>query len=199
MSWLIRLIDRCLRRVYGVYEYWDDPRCLFRIRLAKAPDVIHLPEGTIPTGVQLLELHFWNEHMPPIPEEGPDLAWGLRSYRMTLASLRRLAGQLRADPRLKGVQAITGVTVLYLNKGAGAAPEQLFQRLGFTLRPHRSRLGSFGEFWENLYTWLLMKTYNAVSLRRRRLLQLQRHEVWMPISEFVLRYGGKLGDLDRQG
>jgi hypothetical protein len=55
--------------------------------------------------------------------------------------------------------------------------------------PYRGPLARFGEFWENLYTWGLMWTFNAASLRHRSLLRLRRAEVWMSAAELLARYG----------
>jgi hypothetical protein len=66
----------------------------------------------------------------------------------------------------------------------------LATRLGFVVRPYRNRLGRFGEFWENLYTWFIMWTFNAASLHGRRLLGLRRMEMWIAAEDFVQRFGG---------
>jgi hypothetical protein len=65
----------------------------------------------------------------------------------------------------------------------------LLSWLGFVVQPYHSPLGSFGEFWENFYSWAIMWAYNAVSLRQRHLLQLRRSEFWMSIADFLRRYG----------
>jgi hypothetical protein len=61
---------------------------------------------------------------------------------------------------------------------------------GFVVRPYRNRFGRFGEFWENLYTWFIMWTFNAASLHGRRVLGLRRMEMWMTAEDFVQRFGG---------
>ena len=63
------------------------------------------------------------------------------------------------------------------------------QRLGFAVRPHHSALGRFGEFWENFYTWWVMWTYNPRSLDGRRLIRLERMEIWIQAENFLRRYG----------
>jgi hypothetical protein len=62
-------------------------------------------------------------------------------------------------------------------------------RLGFVVRPCRNRLGRFGEFWENFYTWFLMWTFNPASLRGRSLPGLRRMEMWMAAEDFMQRFG----------
>lgn len=187
MRRIVRAFDRLLCRCQGVFVYWDDPECFFRAQIGQACRKIVLPDTEIRAGAKVLQLHFWNEHMPVIPPEGPDLAHALRTSRMIVSSFRVLAREMSCDLRLAGVQALGGATVLFA-AGDDSGGEKLFKRLGFTMFPHRNRLGRFGEFWENLYTWALMWAYNAVSLRKRRLLALRRTESWMSTDSFLQRY-----------
>jgi hypothetical protein len=188
MRRLIRLLDRLLRRQQKVFEYWDDPDCMFRASTSKARHAIHLPDGEIPVGTEVLQLHFWNEHMPRIPADGPDLALAIRGQRMLLNSLRAFARWIQDNPDVACGQGVGGATVLF-TAGDSSSGERLFQRLGFSVFPYQNPLGRFGEFWENLYTWALMWAFNAVSLENRNLLELQRTEVWMSTEEFLARYG----------
>jgi hypothetical protein len=98
-----------------------------------------------------------------------------------------VAAEIQHDPHLAGVKAVGGVTALTTNDESNSAA-RLFRRLGFTILPYHNRLGCFGLFWENLYSWLLMWTYNEASLRHRPLFQLVRSNVWMPIEQYQARY-----------
>jgi hypothetical protein len=188
MRSLIRLFDRFLRWVQGVYVFWDDPICMFRARIAQAPHTLYLPDGEVRAGATVLELHFWNEHMPRIPPEGPNLSVAVQGRRMLVTSLRQAAHHIQDDRPMTGVQAVGGATVLFA-VGDGSGAEKLFTRLGFSEFPYQSPLGRFGEFWENLYTWGLMWAFNEVSLRQRHLLKLRRTEIWMSVDEFLRKYG----------
>ena len=106
---------------------------------------------------------------------------------MIVSTFRALAREMHHDPRMEGIEALGGATVLF-EAGDGSSGEKLFTRLGFTVFPHQNPLGRFGEFWENFYTWALMWAYNAVSLRQRRLLALRRTESWITSGEFLRRY-----------
>jgi len=184
----VLLLDKAVRRLYGIFEYWDDPRCLFRVRAIGAPHALLLPGQEVPAGAPVVELHFWNEHIPPLPEEGPDPAWALRFRRMVVDSFRHLADVVRHDPRLAGVQAVGATTVLFDiedNPQMGV----LLKRFGFSIYPHRSRLGRFGTIWENLYTWWLMAAFDAPSSSRRNPFRMVRTEIWMPIDELMGRFG----------
>lgn len=192
MRMLIRGFDRFLRLAEGVFEFCNDVNCLFRLRLTHSVHVLPLPGGKVPAGVPVLELHFWNEHIPRIPPDGPDFTWARQLSRMVIVSLQAVARYMQQDARLAGVRAVGGITVL-LPIGSPAGGEKLMRRLGFIILPYHHPLGRFGGFWENLYTWALMWTFNAVSLRQRQLLRLHRTEVWMSAEEFQRRYGGEQG------
>jgi len=187
MKRIVKAFDHFLCRCQGVFVFWDHPDCMFRVQLTRASRDIVLPGAQIPAGAKVLALHFWNEHMPQIASEGPTIAQAVRARRMIASSFRVLAREMQRDPRLEGVQALGGATVLFA-AGDGSGGDRLFTRLGFTLFPYRSPLGRFGEFWENFYTWTLIWAYNAASLRQRRLLALSRTESWMTAAEFLHRY-----------
>ena len=187
MKRIVRAFVRFLSRRQGVFVFWDDPDCLFRAQFVRASGEIVLPGTVIPAGAKVLGLHFWNEHMPQIAPEGPTIAQAVRGRRMIVSTFQALAREMHRDPRMDGVQALGGATVLFA-AGDGSSGERLFTRLGFTVFPYRSPLGRFGEFWENFYTWALMWAYNAVSLRQRQLLALSRTESWITAREFLRRY-----------
>ena len=187
MKRVVRAFDRFLYRCQGVFVFWDHPDCMFRAQLTQARREIGLPGAVIPAGAEVLGLHFWNEHMPQIAPEGPTLAQAVRARRMILSTFRALAREMHRDPRMEGIQALGGATVLFA-AGDGSGGDRLFTRLGFTVFPCRSPLGRFGQFWENVYTWSLMWAYNAVSLRQRKLLALERTESWITARDFLQRY-----------
>ncbi len=188
MKPIVRLFDRTLGRAQGLFVYWDDPKAMFRIQLAKAPHTLRLPDGVVEAGASVLTLHFWNEHTPEFGPAGPDLAWAMGVYRMLRPSLRILAEYLVANPELSHVQALGGATILVV-VGGESAGEKLFERLGLEILPYRNRLGRFGEFWENVYTWALMWAYNGASLRTRHLFEVRRSEAWISKEAFLRRYG----------
>jgi hypothetical protein len=193
MKALVRLLDHTLVRTMGLRAYWDDPRAMFRIRVIPAPHDLHLTDGIVPEDAPVLEMHFWNDHTPEFSPEGPDLAWAMQVYRMLRPSFRMLVRELETNPDLAGVQAIGGATVL-VAVGGESASEKLFRRLGLEIFPVHTALGSFGRFWDNVYTWLLMWAYNGLSLRHRRLLTLKRSEAWMSVATFLRLHGGKRGE-----
>jgi len=188
MRRLIRAFDVLLRRRLGVYDFGASPLALLRVQRSRARRRVALGTGWIEPGQEILDLHMWNEHMPPLPAAGPDVRWAVQVERMFVSSLHELARAVGREPVYRNVRAVRAVTVL-LTPGPGAGLH-LAQRLGFEVQPHRTPLGRFGEFWENFYTWWLMWTYNAVSVRRRPMFDLRRMDMWMEADEFVRRFGG---------
>jgi hypothetical protein len=188
MKRAIRGFDRFLRWALGVFEFCAWPDCLLRVRRTTLARPVTVAGQTFPTGAPVAELHLWNEHLPPLPSEGPTLAWAVQTQRRLKQSFRALARQMPHDPRLAGATLVTGITVLPL-AGAHAGGTKLFEQLGFTILPYHTPLGRFGEFWENLYTWGIMWAFNEPTLAGRELLRLRRSAIWMTTDELLRRYG----------
>lgn len=190
MRALIRLLDAAVRRARGVFTFCEQEDCLLRLQLSRAGHELRFSDSRVPPGAPVLELHLWNEHVPPLPHSGPDLAWAIRLKRMFVSSLRAVGEQMRRDQQLASVRAVGGVTSL-LSLDGNSSGAVVFQHLGFTVSPYHHPLGQFGAFWNNLYGWWLMWTFNPISLRSRRFSDLQRVEIWMTAEEFLHRYGDK--------
>lgn len=186
-SW-IRALDALLRRRAGVYEFSEDPHCLLRLQIGCVKRPRTLPDAELRPGDPVLRLHLWNEQVPRLPADGPDLAWATRMHRRFVRSLRGVAAEMVRDPRLREIVAIGGATGVFGPTSADSG-NRVFTRLGFTIYPSRGPLGRFGEFWENLYSWWLMWAFNATSLRSREFFRLRRSEMWISRDEFLRRYG----------
>ena len=79
MRALMRRIDAWMLRVLGIFEFSDDPECVLRLQITRAPHTLCLNGRVVNAGEPVLELHLWNEHIPPLPPSGPDLAWATGS------------------------------------------------------------------------------------------------------------------------
>lgn len=185
MRKVIYRFDGWLSRRSGIFQLPDEGECFLRIQLTRASHPVELPGCRVGIGEPILALHLWNEHIPLLPKEGPDMVWAKRVQRLFINSLHVVAREIQRNPRLVEVRAVRGESVLISFTGG----DRLVRRLGFVVLPDQNRLGRFGEFWENFYTWWLMWAYNPATLRRRSLLALRREEMWMSVDEFVLRYG----------
>jgi hypothetical protein len=177
-------LDRYLRRRMGLSGVCDDPRCLFRMRRGAAPYDLVLDGDRIPAGAPVVELHFWNEHFPPVPEGGPTLRWGVQGQKMVTFSCHALAHRLVEDGELTDVRAVGGTTPLFA-VGDGSGWERIFLRLGFRLSPHR---GGRGEIWERLYAWIVMWAFNVGASGPGRLRDVRRTDFWVATGDFVERH-----------
>ena len=184
---VIRAFDAWLRRAEGVFEFTDDPACVLRLQVARAPHDLGLGDRCVRAGEPVLVLHLWNEHLPPLPAAGPDLAWARRAQRLFVTSLRVAADCARRDPHLARARAVGGITPM-LSHDDRAAGARVIERLGFTVSPFHHPLGRFGEFWENFYSWWLMWAFSPASLRSRTFRGMQRVEMWMLAEDFLRRF-----------
>jgi hypothetical protein len=186
----VRGLELVLRRRRKVREYTTDVTCVFRIGPGIAEDNLTLADGTRvrPTDM-ILDLHFWNEHLPAIPREGPRISWGLAMHGRVLHSLTLLAAHLEGDAYPE-VKAIRGEAAL----GSRVGRRQMCRvakRYGFELfqgaPPLRRR---FRFFWENFLIWGLIWTFNRGGLRSKKLIK-ERFELWMSRDELIRRHGGR--------
>ncbi len=187
---IIRRFDDWLSHVEGVEPFTDDPQCIMRIQTGQIEHDIIFSNRTIRSGSRALFLHFWNNHMPILPDGGPDLAYGLRFQRAIVHSMKLIAQHIQNEPSLDEIQIVGGITT-FISREQADGGRATFQHLGFTIFPYHRVLGAFGEFWENFYGWWLMWTYNPVSARYRKMFEMQRTEFWMTKENFLDRFGKK--------
>lgn len=187
MDVVIKEFDRFLRWTQGVYEFCEQPHCLLRLRRSHAKRTVILPDKLIEKGSPILELHLWNEHIPKMPANEPDLRWALQTKNRLIDSFQSLATLLVQDVSYSDIEALSGVTVLAVDP-TSSQPISLFKRLGFEVYPYHNQLGRFGEFWENFYTWAIMWAFNKGSLQRKKLVALRRSEIWISIERFNSLY-----------
>jgi len=159
-------LDRWLRARQGVSEYSDNPLCLFRIQPAKADVALLLGDGTrIRPGATILNLHLWNEHIPPMGPEGATLKWARALARGIDLSLQELALHLRWTRALDDVVAVRADMRL----GTAAQSAQLARiaaRYGFEpAGGPPGEQGSVHRLAENMFIMLLVLAANPAALR----------------------------------
>ena len=184
----VRMIDNLLCIVQGVYEYSQDPECILRLQLRTSAHSVTVGPQMVVKGEPVLALHAWNKRMPVIPPDGAELTWALTLRRRLMYSFKEIARLMQEDLRYTQVRAVCGSSSLFsFSNHVGGV--QVMQRLGFMVIPGYRPLGRFGDFWDNLFSWCLMWTYNPGSLNQRKFFSLQRTEIWMMRDQFVERYG----------
>jgi hypothetical protein len=176
---IIRRIDRTMRRRARVFEFCDDPKCFFRLRVAQLEREVAVPDGAIPAGGRVLEIHMWNERLPTLPTDGVNFSWAANGARRTLYSFREAARYLRDHNELDDVVAVGGESVLF---------DKIMTRVGFEVRPLREVRGRWLDFWETVHAWLLIWAFNENSLRYYPFRRLKRSEFWMRREAFLERF-----------
>ena len=104
---LVRMADAALRRIGGVSEFETADDGLLRIAEGHAEhDFVFRDDTHVRRGQAVIDLHLWNEHLPPFPDEGFELGWEERVRQQLMASLHRLALRIADNTRLKGAQVL---------------------------------------------------------------------------------------------
>lgn len=157
-------LDRWLRQRQGVCEYTDNPHCLLRIQLATAERDLVLGDGTrVDQGAALLNLHLWNEHVPPMSARGPTLSWARTLARGVDLSLRELALHLRWTREFDAVVALRADMRL----GTAGQTHQLVRivrRYGFEATYGAAEAhGAVHRLAENLFIVLLVLATNPAA------------------------------------
>jgi len=174
-----------------VEEFTSDPECILRLALKTSGEKTVLDGGkVIEKGEPVGELHFWNEHLPPLPPDGADLEWSKLFVQKMRYSLALLAEYVEQDPRFLKVRAFRG-EMAFPGKRKKQL-EEVARRLGFTtyVKERRHFLDRFTEFWENFYSWALIWAFNPPSLKKKSLLSLRRCRIWMTREKLLKKYGG---------
>ncbi len=170
--WLAELLyalDLRLRRRQAVFEYSGHPACIFRLDIVPSPRAIALQDGThAHAGQRVARLHFWNEHIPPFPQNGATIAWARQMQRAIAISLRELARYLASRPDLDDITVLCGD----VPSGTRAQTEKLgriMAHYGFEVMPEPGHLPigqRLRRFAENILISLIVLAQNAGALRR---------------------------------
>jgi YkoP-like protein len=169
--WLVEALsafDDRQRRRQAVFEYTSDPACIFRIDVTRASRGVTLRDGTfVRPDDRVVRLHFWNEQIPTLPEDGATIAWARRMQRAIGASLEELARYLAAQPDLADIAVICG-HVPSGTKSQSGQIARIMAYYGFETIPETEplplaeRLHRFGE---NILISLIVLAHNAGALR----------------------------------
>jgi hypothetical protein len=169
--WLAQVIfalDTRLRRRLAVVEYTAHPSCIFRLGIAHSQRALTLRDGTrLEAGDRVAELHFWNEHVPPIPPNGTTIRWAREAQQSITASLSELSHYLSSRPELRDIEVICA-NVPSGTKAQSQQVARIMAYFGFEAFTEHEQL-SIGEhihrFGENILISLTVLAHNATALR----------------------------------
>jgi len=174
---LILALDSWLRWRQGVFEYSHKPDCIFRAQISRLYGAVLLSDGTFGRpGDRVIDLHFWNEHIPFTPLAGRSLAWGCRFNRIMADSFRELDRFLMSKPDLFDISIIRADVNLDLLP-------RIVARHGFECIFDPVKLSPWEcvhQFGENILYWLLTLACNSGRAgpnkfrRKRQLMYLSR-------------------------
>jgi hypothetical protein len=192
--WLAEMIfalDARLRRHQAVVGYSSHPSCVFRLGIARSHRTLVLQDGTrLRSGQQMIELHFWNEHIPPVPLNGATIRWARQMQKSISISLRELTCYLSSRPDLRDICVICG-NVPSATKAQCRQIEHIMGYYGFEtvmesepLQLHEQihRLG------ENILISLTIFAQNAAALRLDTLMRV-RVPIYLSRRQLERKFG----------
>lgn len=191
-------VDRSLRRAYGIFEFSDDEACILRIGLIPAESRILLPDGTeVLPDDQIIDLHFWNEHLLGLDRVRSSLGWGGAFRTRLRSSLRQLADYVDSRADLRRVKACRAKAAFFRDRRLRRAA----YHHGFEAAvPQASIADHVHEFLEIFLLYGLTWVFNPAALHGRTRLP-QRCYLWMSRDELLRRYrtgvpeGGNLAEM----
>ena len=128
---LIKAADAVLRRIGGITEFETDVKGLLRVELSHAAHIVVLSDQVrVERSAPIMDLHFWNEHLPAFPSEAENFDWASRVEQQIQTSLHRLVLYIRAHPDLDKVQALRA-RLSVAKKGPPSVLGRLLMEAGF--------------------------------------------------------------------
>ena len=179
--------DTILRSCYGIYEFTEDPACVFRVGLSKMRSPLSLSDGTrIDAGDVVGALHFWNEHLPRYTRDGPSLGWARAMHNQVVGSLRALAAYVEIDDAWREVQAFRADAALYSRYRP--RPHRVSQRYGFEqISTERSLLRRAHDLGDDFLLWGLARAFNPAALPRLPFRRDHR-QLWISRTRLLRNY-----------
>lgn len=189
-------LDGWLRRRQAVFEYTDREDCIFRAQTLTADRAVALGDGTrIRPGDLLLNIHLWNEHIPPASGDR-DVSWARTISHRLAASLCELERAVERRPELRGTVAVVADMALG-TEGRGEQIVRMSRRYGFeAVEGDDHAPGMVHRLGENMLMFLLVLAANpaaarlSVLRRGRRRVYLSRNA----LRRCRQRFASEVGD-----
>ncbi len=194
LEWIVRKLDAALKKYFHIFEYTEEKDCILRLAFARNDHEITLKDGTVVNaGETIGELHFWNEHIPPITAGGPGLTWALSFQRRLTRSLAELAEYVNRNPDISNIKAFRG-ELFFGNRCKVLQMTNSVKRCGFEIVAKDVWNGFwsfFTCFRDIVYNMALVWVFNPASLKDKKLRELKRCRLWMSRRVLMDKYLGK--------
>ncbi len=179
-GFLIIILDKIVSLCLGIRKFTNNPKCILRYRPVRLKEDVILPNGKIIKRYSfVIEIHLWNEHLPPIPKGGVDLNWGRKFYYLLINSFIELLNFLD-NSRWKNVEYVFGETAFFFVEQEKVV--RFLNKLGFIVLPvneGKTHGEEFYRFLQNGYNWCLIYAYNKESLKRKKdFFYVRRYNLW---------------------
>jgi hypothetical protein len=194
LSGAVRRLDATLRRRQGIIEFTDDPDCILRLSARRAEAELALSDRVVQRGQWIGEIHFWNEHIPPMGIRGANIVWGAAMRRRLRQSLASLAAFVECDGRFADIDVFRGELAFRPDKELNRM-RCLASGLGFEIMERASGAGIAHRFLamgQTIFLWGMVRTYNRGALRTfDRLACPAWFQFWMTRETLRRIYGDK--------
>ena len=189
----VQFLDRTLRFILGIVEFCDREDCILRIATRRAPADVCIP-GRIELkwSDKVVELHFWNEHLPAAYRGESPLSWAVRFRKQVRLSLSLLATQATTDPSIASAKAFYARLVLPLD-GRSSKCRNVANAYGFSVSgPPRLVFQELHDLFENLLIRALLWVFHPGNLMLRHA-SLERVYWWISREDLLRRYKDAAG------
>ncbi len=181
-------LDRVLRKWQGIYEFCQFDDCLLRVAITPARKRVELPDGSVVCpGDELIEIHWWNEHVARLVADRPALSRAKLLPSLVQHSFEQLAKYVATAPEAQKARFIHGNAVLPMHGGKNEFAA-LVQHFGFwVVHPAAGRLEQVHDFFEEYLVRALLWAFHRRKARRRGR-TLRRVDLWSARADFLVHY-----------
>jgi hypothetical protein len=181
-------LDRVLRRWQGIYEFCQADDCLLRVAIARAKKPLTLPDGSeIRPGDEILEIHWWNEHVARMLADKPALARAKCLLALVQHSFEQLAQYLATAPEAKNVRFVHGNAVLPMRSRRNEIAARVRQYGFWVVQPGLGFLERVHDYFEKYLVWALLWAFHHHKPEMKAH-TLRRVDLWATRAEFLASY-----------
>lgn len=186
-------LDRLLRRWQGIYEFCEADDCLLRVAQGRARKCISLPDGSeIRPGDEILEIHWWNEHVAQLVAAKPALARAKCLLALVEHSFAQLARYLATAPEARNVRFVHGNAVLPLRSRRNEIAARVRPYGFWAIHPDLAFFERTHDFFEQYLVWALLWAFHHRKPEMKNHV-LRRVDLWATRAGFLSHYPPALG------